>query len=811
MSETEFRRRLADRNSPVPYRAAEGLQITTTSKAQGGGRNHFVRGRTGEICQLGEEEYFIFSLLDGRPSFADVQREFRDRFAGELSRRHFQGFIDELLTAGIIERLPGAPLAEEVEEAPPGGPSASPPDRGGSAADTAPLADVPPAHPGRPGLAPLFLLLARLGSPVRFFAWLLIPATAMAGWALFGAEGGLRPMIAAMDWTGRLGAIPWQIPIAAFDAVVALLVVLLVPSLVAGAAASFHGAPRETFQFRTTAVVLPRFPLDPRRVRLLTRKGQAWTYAAAILARLFLFVVGAAVWATHRNEGGHVALTGYLLAEFGLWTFLLSATPLWSWDGRRFLAAYFDEPMLDRPPGAEETRRSRPIRGHGFLVCGILIGLAAMVGSALPWLPPLVSTLPPATVPILLWTSYGAALIWLLAARSSVEPLVDLAPGGIYARKGGSPFAPGAGLADEATLSGPVSLSDRLRAGSTHWPSNRTPLFLALLIAALIAVAFLPYPYESGGSFTVMPFGRTGLMARVSGEITEVLVREGEWVNEGQVVATLSDWNEVHELSLAQAGQDQAMAELQNLLISPKPEEVEVARRQYEQALSRLPYSKSQYERYLALVKTNDVSVSQFELALSTYQQDQAAVAVTKANFDYVRVGPTQAQIAAARAAVQHATDQVSFWKDQLGRTRIRATASGQVVTPDPQLAMGQYLQAGSIAITLEDHRVAHVEVLVPENDIRDIHLGSLVRAKAWGYEYTMWDGKTVLIAPDAQANGTMGNVIRVIAEIPNPDGLLRPNMTGDAKVETVDMPVWMSFTRAIVRFFLIEVWYWIP
>ena len=268
----------------------------------------------------------------------------------------------------------------------------------------------------------------------------------------------------------------------------------------------------------------------------------------------------------------------------------------------------------------------------------------------------------------------------------------------------------------------------------------------------------------------------------------------------------------MHSLALAQAELQQAMAKLQNLLISPKPEEVEVALRQYQLALARLPYSKADYERDLALVKTNDISVKAFQLALSTYQQDQAAVEITRANYDLVRVGPTEAQLAAARASVQQETENVSYWKDQLARTRIRATMAGTVVTPDPQLLQGHFLQEGTTFIQLEDHRVAHVEVLVPETDIRDIHVGSLVRAKAWGYEQTIWLGKVVLIAPDAQPNSAVaGNVVRVVAEVPNPDGLLRPDMSGYAKVETVYMPVWYSYSRAVMRFLLIEIWSWIP
>ena len=445
---------------------------------------------------------------------------------------------------------------------------------------------------------------------------------------------------------------------------------------------------------------------------------------------------------------------------------------------------------------------------RGLQVGGTGVALLGITGAALPWVDA-ARSLPSSQIgPAVLICAFAAALVWLMIARTAGGPLREaFAPDDGYAGASGQARAARRDMAD-----GPASLDERLYAGADTWPSNRRAINFAIFAAIAISILFLPYPYESGGAFTVLPYDHYALPARVSGEVTDVLVHEGEWVKEGQVVATLSDWTEVHSLAVAQSELEQALAELQNLLISPKPEEVEVARRQYEQALARIPFSKEDYERKLALVKTNDISIRQFQLALSTYQQDQAAVNVTKANYDLVRVGPTQAQIAAARAAVHRATDQVSYWKDQLGRTRIRATAAGEVVTPDPQLLTGQFLQEGTNFIALEDHRIAHVEVQVPETDIRDIHLGSLVRAKAWGYEHTMWDGKVVLIAPDAQYNaGVSGNIVRVVAEIPNPDGLLRPNMSGDAKIATMDMPVWESFTRALMRFLLIEVWYWIP
>ncbi len=796
---SEVRNRFVEQSAPIPFRAAEGLHITTTSKGKSGAQTHYIRSRSGEIVELGEEEYFIFALLDGNPTFGDVQREFKTRFVGDLSRRHFQELMNELLSAGIVEQVP-AERPAKVEGTQPSPPAREPKDSSAPPpVRDEPIADAPDPdraatrHSGL-SLLPIFMVLARLGSPARYFVWSLVLAVPVAGFMFFAEQARIAAALGSLDWAASS---------VRFDALGTMVAVLLVPAVAKGTAAAFHGAPRETFHFGLSTWFLPRIPADGGCVDGLPRSGRVWSYAAALLARLSLFAAGTLLWVSYHGES-RVATACLMISMLGLCSFLLTAFPLWPADGRRWLMAYFDEPSVDHTDN------------RTFLIFAVVIWTVAVAGLALPWVDTGHDVSSARVIgACLTGAAFVGALGWLKVVASVTGPLRGTLRPSAFARRGPgvpSAFAP-SGSYGRDLVGGGVgpSLSDRLAAGANAWAPLRGAIMFAVIFTLVISIIFLPYPYESGGSFTVLPFDRYALLARVSGEVTEVLVREGDWVQEGQVVATLSDWTEAHELAVQEAQLDQAQANLQNLLISPKPEEVQVAQRQYEQALSRIPFSKSEYERDLALVKTNDVSFKTFEQALSTYQQDQAAVAVTKANYDYVRVGPTQAQIAAARALVQLATDQVSFWQDQLGRTRIRATASGQVVTPDPQLMMGHFLQEGSVFVNLEDHRVAHVEVQVPETDIRDIHLGSLVRAKAWGYEHTTWLGKTVLIAPDAQPNQTLGNIVRVVAEIPNPDGLLRPDMSGDAKVETVDMPVWVSYTRAIMRFLLIEVWYWIP
>src|SRR5260221_13138816 len=118
MSEVPLREGAIDSEAPVPYRAAEGLRNTARSRGRGP-RNYVVRAPNGEMCELGEEEHFLLTMLDGKRTFGQIEQEFRAHFDGNLSPQHFQSFIAELRSTGIIEPLDQRKPAAAPKEAPP--------------------------------------------------------------------------------------------------------------------------------------------------------------------------------------------------------------------------------------------------------------------------------------------------------------------------------------------------------------------------------------------------------------------------------------------------------------------------------------------------------------------------------------------------------------------------------------------------------------------------------------------------------------------------------------------------------------------
>ncbi len=105
---------------------------------------------------------------------------------------------------------------------------------------------------------------------------------------------------------------------------------------------------------------------------------------------------------------------------------------------------------------------------------------------------------------------------------------------------------------------------------------------------------------------------------------------------------------------------------------------------------------------------------------------------------------------------------------------------------------------------------VARAEIDVPESDIGQVQIGDTVRLKAWAYSDFELPGAVVAIAPIAEER-EYGLVVRVMTNISNEDGLLKPKMTGYGKIHGSSMPVWEAYSRMIMRFFRIEIWSWIP
>ena len=334
-------------------------------------------------------------------------------------------------------------------------------------------------------------------------------------------------------------------------------------------------------------------------------------------------------------------------------------------------------------------------------------------------------------------------------------------------------------------------------------------IWLALL-GGLLYVAFLPYRFEVGGEFTIQPFDRAEVRARTSGEITTVNVREGDWVEAGEVLAVLANWNQTHNLALIRSEGERLQAQLATLTDGARAEEITVAEQTLASAEVQLARALQDLERQETLFASGTITLKAVEdarsardLALSARDQAAAALAL-------VRAGPRETDVEALQATIAGNAEQQEFAELMLEYTNVRAPVAGQIVSSLNEVPVGFSMPTGGLFAEIEDNRTVIAELAVPEITIEEVEIGAPVELRLWSNPDDAITGTVRSIAPRAEEQD-FGWAVRVQVEVPNPDGRLAANMTGFGKIEAAERPVWEAFSRAIERFFVIELWSWLP
>lgn len=355
------------------------------------------------------------------------------------------------------------------------------------------------------------------------------------------------------------------------------------------------------------------------------------------------------------------------------------------------------------------------------------------------------------------------------------------------------------------------------------------------LPALLVAALFLPYPYHAGGAFQLVPSQRVEVRSEVEGLVEEVFVREGDWIEAGQPIARLA--SRVHEKNLKAtvAQLETARSQLDLLRAGAKPEEVARAEAAVRTAETALAWSRPRAERYGELFKDRMISEQEHENAIRQRDLDWARLQEAKAELKVVKSGARSQQVKAMEAQVRSLQALVDNYKTDVERTTLAAPIAGSIVTPRVEELTGTYLKPGQrdLVVQIEDSRTMRAEVEVPEEDVAGVRPGSRVKVVTWAFHDRTFEGTVLSIAPIAAANaadaasstvlgqaqgsGPMAmssstyRIVRVTTEIPNPEGRLKSEMTGYAKIETGSRPVWDVLFRPLLRWVMVEVWYWIP
>ena len=347
--------------------------------------------------------------------------------------------------------------------------------------------------------------------------------------------------------------------------------------------------------------------------------------------------------------------------------------------------------------------------------------------------------------------------------------------------------------------------------GSTRRFGKRRVIKLALAIVLLVCL-FLPYPFHVAGEASVLPAQRSIMSAEVDGMVEEIYFESGDQVAAGSKIAQLANHLQVRDLKTSEAERDAIASDIEKLRSTPTPEEVAAAAAKVNSASVAAKYSAEELRRASLLYRKGSSSTQEMEKARQTAESAAQALVEAQANLEAVRAQINPNQIASLEADKMKIEEEIVLNKEQLRRTSLVAPISGRIVTKDLKYKLKSFIKEGEEFATIEDLDTVLVEVAVPEADIGDVRLGAVLRLRLWAFPGREFGGVVEQILPATNdQDGEFAKTIPILGRMDNSDGTLSSGLTGQAKIRGESRIVAVAFTKALVRFIMVEFWSWFP
>jgi len=274
------------------------------------------------------------------------------------------------------------------------------------------------------------------------------------------------------------------------------------------------------------------------------------------------------------------------------------------------------------------------------------------------------------------------------------------------------------------------------------------------------------------------------------------------------------------DAELRRAELQQAQAQLDKLLAGSRPQEIQYARAQVEDAKSLSEQARADWDRAQALFKNDDISRSQFDQFRARHESAAAVLKRFDENLALVVEGPRKEDIEAARAQVsraqaalrvneaqqidlqrreqeletrkadiERARAQMKMTDFQLADTSVYSPVSGVVLSKSADV--GEILAAGTTVVSLGDPGHPWLRGYIPERDLGRVKLGQKARITTDSYPGKEYWGKVTFINSEAEftpkqiqtPEERVKLVYRIKIEVDNPNQELKSNMPVDAQI----------------------------
>ena len=259
----------------------------------------------------------------------------------------------------------------------------------------------------------------------------------------------------------------------------------------------------------------------------------------------------------------------------------------------------------------------------------------------------------------------------------------------------------------------------------------------------------------------IQPKKKVDISADITGRITRIAVREGDFVQKGQFLLQIDPT--IYEANMQRATAAMSSAEAGSVQ----------ARANRDQAQRGLQRTKELHEQ-----NPNLVSQEQLEQAQTAFDIADANLTAAQHNVEQSRAGLREA-------------------RDQLAKTHLVAPMSGRVTrlaVEEGEVAVpGTFSRETGLLLTVSDLSVIQTKVNVDETDVVRLHLGDSVEVTIDAFSDTTFVGRVTKVSNSAiltAASAAAGQSDRAVdyqveITLANPPAEVRPDLSATARIVT--------------------------
>ena len=765
----------------------------------------------GEFFRLQEAEQFIAQQLDGATPLETVRSRVEQKFGAPLELEALTEFTKTLDQNGLLESEESGPKRRSKRRRLSGN---------------------------------LLYLRLRLYDPQRLFdrlihrvgffftPWFVVLSACVIGTAA---------AVAVFNWS----TIVWEVAQLYTPSTLPLLIAVVFTLVTAHEFA--HGLTCRHFggEVRDMGFMLiyfqPALYCNVSDAWLFPKKSQRlWVGFAGPFFELFLWGLATMTWRVTESGTWINQISLLAMAVSGIKT-LFNFNPLIKLDGYYLLSDWLDIPNLRRKsfrylgdflgslgglarPLPEVPRRERRIfLAYGLIAYGFSISLLTYViltvGKFLIFEQQRMAFLLfTVAVGLRLRRRFGR-LFPGKPKRKAAGPVTPPVPNG----EPTDPATPG-----KATVPAKVSSRESKRRFAKLW---RVLLKVAGATALVLLLFLGRTQLRVAGSVSVLPHDNADVRAEIDGIVEEIYVDEGQAVSKGDLIARLFDRDVRAEAQKIQAQMDEGRARLKLLEAGARLEETQLVQAAIATADEQLKFKSARLERDRQLYELKLLSLNEYQETARDVAALAGTLAEAKRKLDLLLAGNRPEEIEAMQASIASLDTQRRHLEEQLQLMRIVSPAAGIVTTPSRLLKEMKYrfVPKGELLAKVHDCQTITAEIAVSEREIADVHIGQMVALKARAYPNWLFAGKVTEIATAAQGatsasanppktglslspssdSGKYATTILVTTEIDNSAGLLKPGMTGMAKISCGELRLIDLITRRLERTVKVEFWSW--